>query len=82
MKHISELLRENYYCFEFSGEGFEGKHFELNADECRAYFILDGSGDEYKFREKLERMDKWFEGKDYGVQKDALRWVAKWLRKD
>ena len=79
MRHISELIPE-YYAFEFSGEPYEGTHFELDPKECQAMFQLEGRGDEYKFRERLEKMDNWFEGKSYKVQKDALNYVAKWLR--
>ena len=82
MKKLNDIIQDSfsYYSFEFSGEPFEGEVIQLNADECRVYFNMEGRGDEHRFRERLQKMDAWFIGKPYKVQQNALSYVAKWLK--
>lgn len=83
MKHVGEIIKDltGYYSFECSDEGFEGEFINLTPEEFKVFFNMEGKGDEFKFRERLEKMDQWFHGKPYKVQKDALVYVAKWLVK-
>jgi len=83
MKHIKDLVEEHfgYYTFPFSGEGFNGNVIELDGDSCRVYFNTEGSGDEAKFRAKLERIDEWFTTKPYKVQKRWQELTMNWLAK-
>ena len=85
MQKLNDIIETytGYYSLtdDFSGEGFEGENFELNADECKVFFGMEGSGDEHRFREKLNKMDEWFIGKPYKIKQNALNYVAKWLRK-
>ena len=81
MRRLGDLLEpyKGYYSFPFSGEPYEGEIINLNEEECRIFFHIEGSGDEYKFREKLHRMDEWFYDKPYNVQVNWKKHVAKWL---
>ena len=81
MQKIGDLIKDaySYYSFDFSDEGFEGVVINLPPDLCRAFYHLEGSGDEDKFRRRLEKMDEWFQTKPYAVQKNWAVLVKKWL---
>jgi hypothetical protein len=82
MKRVGEILEAytGYYTFPFSGEPFNGTVINLNPDECKIFFQMEGKGDEHKFRERLLSMDNWFTNKPYSVQQNWAKHVAKWLR--
>lgn len=84
MQSMKELIDEHfgYYTFPFSGEGFNGNIIELDGDSCRVYFNTEGSGDEAKFRRRMEKMDEWLTTKPYKVQKRWQELVMNWLRKE
>lgn len=84
MIKIGDLIKDSYsyYSFDFSDEGYEGVVIELDPDTCRAFFHAEGSGDEEKFRKKLDRMDLWFQEKPYSVQKKWAALVLKWLSEE
>lgn len=88
MRRIDELVDDiieeanGHYQFDFSDEPFDGVVIKMDAERCRFYFHWEGRGDEYKFRERLQRMDDWFTTKPYHVQQKWEGYVAKWLRGD
>lgn len=81
MRRIDDITDKyaGYYSFEFSGEPFEGAVIKTNPKETQVLFGIEGSGDEYKFRERLIKMDDWFSAAPYKVQQNHMRYVVKWL---
>ncbi len=70
---------EGYYVMPCSREPFNGDVIKLTGDDFYVLFQRFSLVDEYKFRDRLGRMDEWFYDKPYKVQKNHINYITKWL---
>lgn len=84
-KKKSRILEETtgYYTLPCSREPFEGEVIKLSGDEFYVMFQkYSVNGDEFKFRENLEKKDYWLSTKPTRVYNGWLRYVTRWLQKE
>lgn len=71
---------KGYYTLPFTWEPFEGEVIELDKEAMNVLFQHYSDGNEYKFRQTLERYDEWFFDKPYKVASKWLTYITKWLQ--
>ena len=71
----------DYYSIPNTKEGFKGDVIELNGEEFNLFFQKYSNGlTEYRFRDKLERMDNWLSDKPYKVTQNWINYIPQWLQ--
>jgi len=73
---------DGYYTFPFSGEPYEGDVIQLHKEQMRVLYQTYAFNGEDRFRDKLDRYDKWLFDKPHKVQERWLNYITKWLTEE